>query len=439
MCTKFIKKIPGHFVVAGSAWGSRFISIFVQFYSIKILLNYLGTNGYALFSLIASFSAWFLLVDIGMSTNLQNKISERKAYGKAYFDLVKRTGCFLIVAVTLFVIFLWIFGPYLSRILLVSFDFLSEQDKNNIFFISSLLFIGNGIGFFAYKIWYAEHKGWISNILPAISSICGLLFLILLRTEQFNIGHLIIVCLLSFYGPAAFLGVLSFLKTFASSLNYKEKPLSHSILQDIIRPSMGFFSFSVMAALVLQVDYIIMSYTLTGKDIVIYNVLSKIFGLINFLYAALLQSVWPLCAEAKYKDDKSIYNQIKVKYIGFGAILVFAISLFIYLARDLIILLLARDAGISFSFILIVLFAIYHMIRIWTDTYAMFLLSTGNMRFLYISVPCQALLSGVLQWYGSVLFGLPGIILGLIMSYILTVSWILPYSFSKNVQGRLCR
>ena len=94
-----------------------------------------------------------------MSTNLQNKISERKAYGKAYFDLVKRTGCFLIVALTLFVILLWIFGPYLSRILLVSFDFLSEKDKNNIFFISSLLFIGNGIGFFAYKIWYAEHKG----------------------------------------------------------------------------------------------------------------------------------------------------------------------------------------------------------------------------------------------------------------------------------------
>lgn len=437
MLTNIIKRIPGHFIVAGSAWGSRFISIFVQFYSIKILLSYLGTNGYALFSLIASFSAWFLLVDIGMSTNLQNRISERKAQGKTYYDLIKRTGCFFTPVVILFIMLLWVYSPYISNILLSSFGFLSEKEKNNIFLTSSLLFIGNGVGFFAYKIWYAEHKGWISNILPAISSICGLLFLILLKPGQISAGSLVITCLLSFYGPAALFGIISYLITFINALNNKEKFLSHSIMKDVIRPSLGFFTFSLMAALVLQVDYIIMSHTLTGKDIVIYNVLSKLFGLINFLYAALLQSVWPLCAEAKYKEEKTIYNQIKIKYIGFGAILVFFTASFIYLAKDIIILLLARDAGISFPIILIALFAIYHMIRIWTDTYAMFLLSTGDMRPLYISVPFQALLSGVLQWYGSIWLGLPGVILGLIMSYILTVSWILPYSFNKNHQGRL--
>lgn len=73
------------------------------------------------------------------------------------------------------------------------------------------------------------------------------------------------------------------------------------------------------------------------------------------------------------------------------------------------------------------------MVRVWTDTYAMFLMSIGKLKPLWISVPFQAVLSGSLQWVGAVNYGLVGLLCGLIASFLITVSWWLPFSFRSTV------
>lgn len=81
-------RVPTHIIVAASAWGSRLVSIFIQFYSIKILLDLLGTEGYAVFTVIGSLVGWFLLADFGLGNSLQNQISYRRANHQEYQDLV---------------------------------------------------------------------------------------------------------------------------------------------------------------------------------------------------------------------------------------------------------------------------------------------------------------------------------------------------------------
>ncbi len=54
--------------------------------------------------------------------------------------------------------------------------------------------------------------------------------------------------------------------------------------------------FSSLSIIVLQTDYIVMS-QLSAADIIKYTVTMKIFGLMFFIYTAVLQALWPVCAE----------------------------------------------------------------------------------------------------------------------------------------------
>ncbi len=55
--------------------------------------------------------------------------------------------------------------------------------------------------------------------------------------------------------------------------------------------------FSSLSIIVLQTDYIVMSQKLSAADIIKYTVTMKIFGLMFFIYTAVLQALWPVCAE----------------------------------------------------------------------------------------------------------------------------------------------
>ncbi|MCB5314408.1 MATE family efflux transporter [Yersinia intermedia] len=429
-------QVPRHIIVAASAWGSRLISIFIQFYSIKILLSLLGTEGYAVFTVIGSLVGWFLLADFGLGNSLQNQISHRRINNQAYQDVILCAAITIIPIFILLILLVIISSSFLSDFIFGNFSFLSNSQRIEIFQVSSLIFLTTAIGNVSFKIWFSEHKGWFSNIIPAFSSILGLVLLVSLTSDILGIHNKLIYSIYCFYIPAAILGTMSFLFKLIPSFKYFNL-LKKETFYLLLRNGMGFFVFSLLSALVLQVDYIIMSKTLIGKDVVIYNIMSKIFGLINFIYAALLQSLWPICAEASSQKRFSDFYKIEKRYISFGVVVVIVSTLAIFLLQDFILNMLAPDKGFEFPLTLIILFSIYQMVRVWTDTYAMFLMSIGKLKPLWISVPFQAALSGSLQWYGAINYGLVGLLCGLIASFLITVSWWLPFSFRSIVNKRV--
>ncbi|WP_422824300.1 polysaccharide biosynthesis C-terminal domain-containing protein [Xenorhabdus siamensis] len=80
------------------------------------------------------------------------------------------------------------------------------------------------------------------------------------------------------------------------------------------------------------------------------------------------------------------------------------------------------------------LFAAYFSIRVWSDTYAMLLQSMNELKPLWLIVPFQATLSFGLQWYLAGKFKIYGILIGLIISFILTVVIFLPIFYRKKVK-----
>src|SRR5205807_2561963 len=124
-----------------------------------------------------------------------------------------------------------------------------------------------------------------------------------------------------------------------------------------------------------NVDYIVMSQVLASNDIVTYNITSKIFGIVFFIYSAVLISLWPNCSEAIARGRWDLIRGYIRLYVGLGIALVIAATFGIAAFRDQILQVLAPNGHVVLSLSLILLFGLYFIIRVWTDMFAMVLQS----------------------------------------------------------------
>lgn len=422
----FLNFVPNHIIVSISSWISRIIMSFIQLYMIKILLDILGVNKYAVFSVISGIMGWFMLCDFGAGVSIQNYISEYRAKNLDYSVFLSVSLFSLFILSFLCVFILYFLSPFLSKFILGGFGFLNEKEICRIFFLSGTLFILTNISNTMYKIWYAEMKGYISNIIPTIAYVLSFIFFVIIKGRLENIKDNISIVLFVYFFPGI---ILSFIFTI-KRINYIHivKALEagfagfKEIISMLYKRGLKFWIFAVMAAIVLQIDYIVMAKFLKTKEIVEYNIASKVFMFGFFIYNSVLFSLWPVFAEKIASGDME-YVKLKInKYIIYGIIyMVFFVFCFLVF-KNMIIKILAPNTNIEISFKFIILLGFYYFIRIWTDMYSMVLQSANILKPFYMLVPFQALISVLFQVLLSQYIGIYGIVLGLIISFVLTVS-----------------
>ena len=83
------------------------------------------------------------------------------------------------------------------------------------------------------------------------------------------------------------------------------------------------------------------------------------------------------------------------------------------------------------EFSTIVLFTIYLIVRVWTDFFTVLVQAINDINNLIFLACFQAIASIALQIVLAQIWGVNGILVGLILSSILTVSWALPLRIKK--------
>lgn len=432
------RRIPVHLIVAASAWVSRIITAVVQLISVRILIESLGTEQYAVFALLIGLMSWYLLSDLGIGYSLQNYISERRAKEQAYDDYLTMAAVILMLLLMFTIVILYFISPYTAPVFLKHFTFLSEGEKTRYFFVSGALFIGTSIGSVVYKVWYAQQRGYLANIVPAIASLIALAGLYWLSGT--GVAQKLFWILVIFLAPKALLALLPFIWNITKSIKSGFAQLNKELFLSLIRRAGNFWFFSLMAAGVLQIDYIMLSQFTKAQEIVIYDITIKIFSLIFFVYSAVLMALWPVCTEMltlnKWQEVKKYLKQCIFLGIAFMIFSTFLIALFI----PQIVKIISPGVKIVIPLSFIVLFGFYQVLRVWTDTFSMVLQSMSQMRPFWHWVPVQAVLSCFLQLLLVPRYGIYGVVLGLIGSFILTVVWALPqnvFRFMRLSRGEV--
>ncbi|MDM2941658.1 MULTISPECIES: MATE family efflux transporter [unclassified Citrobacter] len=425
-----LANVPKHLIIAASSWLSKIIIASVQLVSIKFLLEILGEESYAIFTLLTGLLIWFSIADIGVGSSLQNYISELRVKNESYDSYIKAAIHILFASLIIFSGTLFLLSGKVSSLYLSSFSYEMKNGLATPFFIASVIFITVGIGNVVYKILFAEQLGWKANAINAASYMLGLLGVFLIR--YLNLNANITTSLIALYAPVALLPILYTLYRYIKIIKID---VSLDNYKSLLSRSTGFLMFSFLSILVLQADYIVISQKLSATDIVKYTVTMKIFGLVFFIYTAVLQALWPLCAELRVKMQWEKLNKLVFINVFGGVLFISCSTLFIFIFKSYIYSIIAKNIDYRISGMAFVLLAVYFSLRVWCDTFAMLLQSMNQLRILWFIVPCQALIGGAAQWILAGSYGIVGILWGLIISFALTVFWGLPVYYIYKIKG----
>jgi O-antigen/teichoic acid export membrane protein len=427
-------KIPKHLLVASSAWLSKGVAAFSLLATVRILTGSLSLEGYSIFVLLTSLSGWFLLLDLGVGAVVQNKISQLRANNLSYDDVVNAGAWGGVICLVISLTLLWLVSPYAGPTLLKNIHALDEFQKSMLFFMAGTFMVCQGVGGIAYKIWYGQHRGYLSNILVAIASVGGLLGLMTVATIETEIG--LELSLAAFLAPTALFAITPLIWMLITT-NRKMRPAR--LLEKIrlgvatIKSGRRFLLFALMSAGVLQIDYLVISQHLGATDIATYYIYTKVFSLGLFFYTAVLLSLWPVFAECIEKRQWKAVKAYVKKYTMIGITFMGIYTLCLIWFMPDAMHQLAPQTPIAYDLHLIVLLGIYSILRVWTDTHAIVLQSMEDMSQFWIYVPIQAALSFSIQIAAVEIWGLSGIVFALIASYLLTVAWALPARVKRLV------
>lgn len=425
--------IPAHVLVAASAWGSRVVAAAAQLFVIRALLPYLGAERYALFSVVTSLATWFALVEFGVGYSVQNRISITRASGGER-DVVIRSALPLLGGLfAISVVVLAIVGPALQHFLFRRIgDTAGSGGPSYVVAAVGMAYVLTSLAGIAYKIFYGEMRGYLSNLYVVAANVLGLLGVLAVRALSLT-NHPLEWALGAWTFPPAAVALVAAAHIYHWHRLSRAK-VDWTIARQLWSRAWRFGGCAFLMAAVLGVDYVVMSQTLPADQIVRYNAIAKVYALIFFICTALLQATWPVCAEAFGRGDVALVRKMTrdglvagLGVVGFGTV-VFLI------ARDVVSAALLGEHRVDLPLPLIAVFGGYFLLRVWTDAFATILMSRDRLRIFYLYVPFQAAISAVAQFTLSRRFGVYGILAGLVVSFLCTSVWLLPLEYLK-----LCR
>ncbi len=411
--------------MTGSAWISRGVIALVQLFSIRILLEGLGGERYAAFILLNAFIAWYMLADMGVGASLQNHMSEERARGgdEGRYQVLGALVAAPLLALAIGLLYL--LSPYLSNFLFKPFAFLGGPEKNKLFFVSGMLFLGLAIGSIAYRAWYAQHNGHLSNIVPAVGAVIGFALVSVIMHQRWELQTKLIWGVVAFTCPATLLALGAFVGQLMSLSKASWRP-DTTVLPKFIARSLKFWLLNLLATVTLNVDYIIISQYLSAHEIVVYGVTSRLFGFVAYFYTSLYSALWPHFTEAITTNDWKKVKVYVLNAFNFSAGIIVAFTLFLLVFMPSIADLLSPREKLDVPLLFILLLGTYHLLLTWSHGFSVVLQSMSDVRFLVVWGVAQALLSVLFQVLFVQLWGIYGITLGLIASFLLTAVWVIP-------------
>lgn len=434
MICRIFKQIPPHMVTVLSAWANKLMTAGIQLIVIRLLVESLGMDAYGVFSLLTGLLGWFLLADFGLGSSLQNHLSEARAVknnNQEQLLLAGRLSALILLAATTTIILFA--APLAGDFLFKSFPLLRPDQKTQLILITGLLSCIFGISTIIYKIWYAQQRGYLANLLPTIASCIMLIGIWLAQYSESS--NRLSYSLIAFLLPSSILPMLVLIsQVFRSNWrNISIQPFK-TLLKPVFRRAIAFWIFSLLATLTLQADYVIMSQHVDAKEIAKYAIITKILALFFFIYNSLLMALWPLVTELAATHQWSKIDKLVKKYLKWGILGMTILTVGLPWIMPYFFRILAPTEKIEASASLLILAGLYQIIRVWTDTFAMLLQSISNFKPFWILVPFQAITSIIFQLLLVTNYGINGIFAGLIISFLLTVSWGLPYFAYKSIR-----
>lgn len=414
-------RLSHHSRTAISAWGGRLVIALSQLVAVRILLSRLSADNYSVWAVLISLTGWFLLADFGVGQVSQNRLARMLALGEPIHGAVRQSVKTVVLSGIVLGLLCTLTAPWTGDLLLGRL--LADADaRQSCVTAAAWMLIAASWSTVASKLWYALGRGVRANLLPMLGFVCSLGAVYLLP-DMFPPGQRLKIAIVAWLAPTAFVGALSLAMIY---LQARSGPGTEPSRAAMLRSALPFWSYAALGIVTLNVDYMILARNVGSHELVVYNLVTKVFAFLFFFYTSTLAVFSPRFSQAyavnRLQDAFMMLRRHML--VSTGAFMIVAAAMWFTLPAVLAHVFNVKLVEIPASLFSAVV--ALNFVRIWADGYATFLVAIEQVKTLTRFLPAQAILSVGFQLILAQHFGAVGIVLGLLLSYLLTVSWGFP-------------
>ena len=446
---KWIRKSIRYLIPTGNSRGDNvkkaiITNLFVNVVSLlkvvlsaRLLIGYLGNDGYGVFMTIISTTNWISLSNFGFGLGLQNLLTDAVAKK----DTIRQKQLLSTTQLSLAVICSTVLAIWVALFVLTNISWTQAINASNTRFaddVSQSIFwagvfiIANMYTSYIQAIYAANqqlHQYNFWTIGSQLVTIVSLFLVItfrssLIRAVLFYCGSLAIVRLIN----AIFL-------IFKHPDRYMPHVRDFSLneFRTILKYGGSFTLISICGALQYSTDKLIISRTVEPAEVTPYSIVVNLYNMCLALSGVISMPMWAAFANAKAHDDWAWINKRarQLRLFMTGAFMLLVIFM-IFAGKPLIRLWVGPSVNTSLT--LIALLGIYYLIKTWTDVHSIICNALDKAPATAIfSIPAGVFIVVVMYFFAS-LWGVNGLALGMGLAFLLTGGWFVPYIAYREIR-----
>lgn len=387
-------------------------SIVISLLFIPLSIRFLGEDKYGIWLTLFSFIAWFNFLDFGLGHGLRNYLT--KAIAQGDISLAKRYistayNSILFIAILLIVLFFFI-QQFIDWQLIFK---IPKQDLSSFLSLLKIVILSFFINLVLKLIdilFFSILKPSIPGMLQFINSLFSfiVIYIMLLNGNK---------SLINYGATVVGIQTIIFLITNLIVFNYSYKSIrpvffyfEKNIAKNIFGLGGKFFLIQVAAIILYSTDNMIITQLFSPKDVTVYNIAFKYFGLITMTSTLFLYPLWSAITDAEESNDKLwIRKMIKKSLLLVTALSILSICMYFF--SDIFYSLWVGDS-IKVPSSLSLVMSFYVISSIFLQVFTMYLNGVGKVKIQLIIGCSMALLNIPLSIFFSktLEMGLTGVI-----------------------------
>ncbi len=417
-----------------SALLKGFTGLFL-FFSISILVRFLGETAYGIWVLLFGFFQWGLYFDFGITNVLKSKIPELNAknlHQEANQYINESIKLTILIGVLLFLVFFLVF----SLINVSSFFNLGFTHKfsQQLFLLNAFLFCVN----FVLSINKSLYIGVLKPVLSELSTtLTQFVFLVVLAAAflvfpSLNVEQkLLLVTFLN--GGLTILISLFFLIYFFMKNPYRVNlnlSIDYKFTKNLFKNGFEFMLIQFFMVIVFFADTYLIARYLDTQSVSVFDVLNKLYQLPLLVTTAGISTLWPFFAKRFHQQDFEWLKKTFHKFDLFFLLLCLSIFVFSLFSPFIFKLWLSEDLSqlITYTFIILMTFIVLG--RVYFTFFAVFLNGINQLKSQILVMGISAVIKIPLSiLIFNLGYGINGI---LFLLLIFMLSWSIIFKFKSN-------
>jgi O-antigen/teichoic acid export membrane protein len=401
-----------------TAIAGKGMSVVVGLISVPLTVGYLGAERYGIWMTISTLLAWLSLADIGLGNSLTNALSEAFAADRRDLAQIHTSSVFWMLCLVAVgfgglcsVLWRWIDWNSLLNVNSV----LARAEIGPAIAVTLAIFLLNFPLSVIARVLCAYQESAIANFWAAGGNLASLGGIILATHLKLGLVPLIA----AFSASSLIVTAASGVWLFGFHKPWLRPAISAVCMESVKKlTTVGsmFFIVQIAALLILQTDNLIIAHYLGVQAVTPYSVTWRLFNCSTLVQALLLQSLWPVYAEAFARNDGAwIRRTFRFNLLSCLLITIAIVVPLVLFGGTIIRRWVSGEAVPSIT--LLVLMGIWSIIGGAFQSIVCMLNGIGRVKIQMIVGIITATANIALSIWLVSIFGIEGVILGTLIAY----------------------